>query len=350
MSKRDYYEVLGVNRNSTPDEIKKAYRKQSMEHHPDKGGNEEVFKEVAEAYETLSDPKKKESYDVYGHNGPRNNGGGGGGNPFDIFAEMFGKSGFNPFGNPQQQQRQRRGGDLNLSVKLTLEEIFTGVNKKFKYRRSESCVSCSGKGGTGKKKCQKCGGAGMIGEIVNTPIGQIRSTTQCDNCDGEGYSSEHDCSFCGGHGVINIDDIVEVSIPYGVGDGMRLAIQSKGNAIKKGTPGDLIVTIMELPHEKFTRSGNDLKLILPLTYPQLILGDKVEISTIEGSKIRITIPEYTKVNDTLRIQNKGLKQIHSSNRGDMIVHIDLTIPKEISAEERKLIEDLKKITEKVAVS
>jgi len=348
MSKRDYYEVLGINKNSTQDEIKKAYRKQSMEHHPDRGGNEEIFKEVAEAYETLSDPKKKESYDVYGHNGPRNNMGGGG-SPFDMFAEMFGRGGFNPFAQ-QQQQRQRRGTDLNLSVKLTLEEIFTGTNKKFKYKRNETCVSCNGNGGTGKKQCQKCGGHGMVNEIINTPIGQIRNTTVCDNCEGERYTTESNCSFCGGHGVIGIDDTVEVSIPHGVGDGMRLALQTKGNAVKKGTPGDLVVTIMELAHEKFTRSGNDLKVTIGLTYPQLILGDKIEIGTIEGTKIRITIPEYTKVGDTLRIQNKGLKQMNTQNRGDMIITIDLTVPKEVTGEERKLIEDLKKLTEKVAVS
>jgi molecular chaperone DnaJ len=347
MSKRDYYEVLGVNRNSTPDEIKKAYRKKSMEHHPDKGGNEEVFKEVAEAYETLSDPAKKESYDVYGHNTPRNNMGGGSGNPFDMFAEMFGRGGFNPFG--QQQQRQRRGTDLNLSVKLTFEEIFNGVNKKFKYKRNETCVSCNGNGGTGKKQCQKCGGHGMVNEIINTPIGQIRNTAVCDNCEGEGYVTEHNCSFCGGHGVISIEDTVDVSIPYGVGDGMRLAIQLKGNAVKKGVSGDLIVTIMEVSHEKFVRSGNDLRINVALTYPQLILGDKIEIGTIEGTKIRITIPEYTKVGDTLRIQNKGLKQMNSNNRGDMIVVIDLSIPKEVKDDERKLIEELKKLTEKVAV-
>jgi molecular chaperone DnaJ len=247
MSKRDYYEVLGVNKNSTPDEIKKAYRKQSMEHHPDKGGNEEAFKEVAEAYETLSDPSKKESYDTYGHNAPKNNFGGGG-NPFDIFAEMFGRSGFNPFAN-QQQQRQRRGNDLNLSVKLTLEEIFTGTNKKFKYRRAETCVSCSGKGGTGKKECSKCRGAGTVAEIINTPIGQIRNATQCDNCDGQGHTAEKNCDFCGGYGVMNIEDTVEVNIPHGVGDGIRLSIQSKGNAIKNGISGDLIVTIMELPQK-----------------------------------------------------------------------------------------------------
>lgn len=350
MSKRDYYEVLGVNKNSTPEEIKKAYRKQSMEHHPDRGGNEEAFKEVSEAYEILSDPNKKQHYDTHGHNSPRNNGGGGSGNPFDMFAEMFGRGGFNPFAHQQQQQqRQRRGNDLNLSIKLTLEEIFTGTNKKFRYRRAETCVSCNGVGGTGRKQCHKCGGAGMVAEIINTPIGQIRNAAPCNNCDGEGHTNEHDCGFCGGQGTINIDDTVEVTIPYGVGDGMRLAVQTKGNAIKKGIPGDLIVTIIELAHEKFTRSGNDLRIIVPLTYPQLILGDKVEIMTIEGSKIRITIPEYTKVGETLRIQNKGLKQMNSNNRGDMIVYIDLAIPKDVSGEERKLIEELKKITEKVAI-
>ena len=345
MSKRDYYEVLGISKPSNQEEIKKAYRKKSMEHHPDKGGNEDAFKEVAEAYETLSDPQKKESYDIYGHNGPRQNQGGG--NPFDMFAEMFGRGGFNPFGN-NHQKRQRRGNDLNMTVKITLEEIFNGITKKFKYKRNETCVSCSGSGGTGKKQCPTCQGAGMVTEIINTPIGQIRNAVGCSTCDGEGYIVDRPCNFCGGYGVMGIEDNVDINIPYGVLDGSRLAVSSKGNSIKNGTTGDLIITIMEIAHERFIRNGNDLRLTLGLTYPQLILGDKVEVPTIEGTKIRITVPEYTKVGDTLRIQNKGLKQYNTAHRGDMILAIDLTIPKEITDEERKLIEELKKINEKVA--
>ena len=349
MSKRDYYEVLGISKPSNQEEIKKAYRKKSMEHHPDKGGKEDDFKEIAEAYETLSDSKKKESYDVYGHNTPRQNQGAA--NPFDMFAEMFGRGGFNPFANNQQQrQRQRRGTDLNLTVKLTLEEIFTGVTKKFRYKRNETCVSCLGSGGNGKKQCPTCQGAGMVAEIINTPIGQIRNAVACNTCDGEGHIVDKECGFCGGHGVMSIEDNVDINIPYGVGDGVRLAMGTKGNSIKNGVTGDLIITIMELAHERFVRNGNDLRLMLGLTYPQLILGDKVEIPTIEGTKIRITVPEYTKVGDTLRIQNKGLKQHNTNHRGDMILQIDLVIPKEVGDEERKLIEELKKLNEKVATA
>ena len=349
MAKRDYYEVLGVNKNSTQDEIKKAYRKKSMEHHPDKGGDEEVFKEIAEAYDTLSDQEKKEKYDVFGHNAPKGNQGGGF-NPFDAFSDLFGGGGFNPFGRQQQQQRQRRGQDLNLTVKLTLEEIFNGTTKRFRFRRNESCSTCSGKGGTGKTTCARCQGAGMVNEIINTPIGQIRNTAVCNACEGEGYVVETACTACNSSGVKPIDETVDINIPHGVIDGLKMAMGGKGNAIKNGIPGDLIITMMELPHETFVRTSNDLVINVNLTYPQLVLGDKIEIPTIEGTKIRITVPEYTKVGDRLRIQNKGLKQLNTNNRGDMNVVVDLYIPKEITPEERDLIEKLKKINEKVATT
>ena len=342
MNKRDYYEILGLNKTATSDEIKKAYRKKSMETHPDRGGNEELFKEIAEAYEHLSDPKKKENYDRYGHNTPKGNPFGGQ-NGFNRFSEFFSNSSFNPFGGRQT----RRGNDLNLTIKLTLEEILNGTTKKIKYKRKSSCVKCSGIGGTGKKTCQNCQGAGMVGEVINTPFGQIRNATECHICNGEGTVYSDMCLSCHGHGVVDFEEVVDINIPHGVPDNIRMGMDGRGNAVKNGIPGNLIITIMELPHDKFVRVGNDLRINTKLTYPQLVLGDKVEIPTIDGTKIRINVEPFTKVNETLRIQGKGIKQMNTNNRGDMLVVIDLDMPTKLSDEETKLIEELKKIDKKV---
>ena len=188
----------------------------------------------------------------------------------------------------------------------------------------------------------------MVTEIINTPIGQIQNATVCNLCEGEGFLIEAPCRTCNSSGVISIEDTVDISIPHGVSDGMKLAVGQKGNAAKNAVAGDLIITMMELAHDNFVRNGNDLRHTISLSYPQLILGDKIEVPTIEGTKIRISVPEYTKVGDNLRIQNKGLKQLNMQHRGDMIVYIDLTIPKDISEEERNLIVELKKLNEKVA--
>lgn len=345
MGKRDYYEVLGIDKTASKDDIKKAYRKKAMEHHPDKGGDEGIFKEIVEAYETLSDDNKKANYDRYGHEGPRTNPFGGGG--FDPFQEFFNRAGFNPFGG-QFRSQTRRGNDLNITVKITLEDVFNGVNKKFKYKRKETCNTCLGLGGTNESNCTRCNGSGVEVQIVNTPFGQIRNTAECSACEGTGKVYTTNCSTCNGEGVKEIEDVVEVDIPIGISDGMRMLIQGKGNAIKRGTIGDLIINIMVLTHDYFIRVGNDIKFNIKLSYPQLVLGDKVEIPIIEGSKIRILIPEFTKVNDQLKIQGKGLKDINTNLRGDMIVNIDLDMPNYISDEERQLIDKLKKLHENVA--
>jgi molecular chaperone DnaJ len=341
MSKRDYYEVLEVPKTATQDEIKKAYRKKALAHHPDKGGDENIFKEIAEAYEILSDDEKRKQYDIHGHNIPRQ---GPSGNPFDMFQDFFNRSGFNPFA---RNSTPRNGANLNLTVKLTLEEIFNGVNKKFKYKRNTHCSNCSGKGGTGSKSCNTCNGSGIITQIINTPIGQIHNSSQCNVCNGEGFTYENICNICNGGGVVSIDEIVDVTIPSGVVENMTLALSNKGHAVKNGGVGDLIMAILEVPNDKFVRSNNDLKINIKLTYPQLILGDKVEIPTIEGGKIRIQIPEYSKVGDTLKIPEKGMKQLNTNNRGDMLINLDLYIPNKITDEERHLIEELKKINKKI---
>lgn len=343
MSKRDYYEVLGISKTASQDEIKKAYRKKSMETHPDKGGNENEFKEVAEAYEVLSDTSKKENYDRYGHNAPKGPNFNGGDNPFDMFNDFFSSFSFNG-----GQKNFRKGDTLNLSLKLTLEEIFNGVTKKIKYKKKSSCNTCSGSGGLGRRVCQTCNGSGTVIQIINTPIGQIRNSTACHACNGDGNTYEKICNSCSGNGTVDAEDIIDIQIPHGVLDSTRFVISGKGNSIRNGSNGDLIVTLFESSHDRFLRVGNDLKVTIKLTYPQLILGDKVEVTTIEGSKIRIDVEPFTKVNDVLRIASKGMKQMNSQARGDMLISIDLLMPTNITDEEKNLIFSLKNLEEKVA--
>ena len=340
MSKRDYYEVLGIAKTATTDEIKKAYRKLAMTHHPDKGGDAEQFKEIVEAYEVLSDDSKKQNYDRFGHAGPQQSSG----NPMEDFLR---RSGFDFGGNRRQQ---RRGPNMNLTVKLSLEEIYTGCTKKFKYNRKTECTACDNKGGTGVKACTTCQGSGVIMEVMNTPFGQIRNAAECHACHGEGSTVENICTTCAGEGTVNKEEFIDVNVPSGVVDGMMFGMQGKGHATKNGTSGDLIISVMELRHDKYVRSGNEIRTKVELGYHQLVLGDKVEVPTIEGGKIRVIINPYTKVSEVLRIQNKGLKQLNSETRGDMLLEIDLVMDKKMSDEELELIKQLKNLKEKVATN
>lgn len=339
MAKRDYYEILGVDKNSTQDDIKKAYRKLAMTHHPDKGGDDELFKEITEAYDVLSDKDKRHKYDLYGHQEPNR---GGAYDPMADFLRRSGMAGFN------RQNQVNRGPDMQLVVKLTLEEIHNGTTKKYKYQRNDSCTTCSGKGGTGIKVCTTCQGSGVIMEVIRTPFGEIRNAQSCPSCLGEGSTYEHVCNDCSGSGTKLIDDSIELGIPAGVMDGMKMIMQGKGHAAKNAIAGNLIISIMELPHQHFIRVGDDLKIKVKLTYPQLILGDKVETPTIEGGKIKVNLPELSKVGTTLRIPNKGMKQLNGNGRGDLLFEVDLYIPKTISDEEKDLVIELKKVQDKVA--
>lgn len=339
MAKRDYYEVLGLNKSCSIDDIKKAYRKLAMTHHPDKGGDADTFKEITEAYETLSDKDKRHKYDLYGHQQP--NMGGAGYNPMEDFLRRHGMSGFS-------QPQVNRGPNMNLVVKLTLEEVYSGTSKKFKYQRNDTCKSCHGKGGSNIKVCTTCNGGGMVVEILRTPYGEVRNVQTCPTCSGTGDTYETSCDVCSGNGVISIEDSLDLGIPAGVVDGMRMIMEGKGHAAKNAIAGHLIINIMVLPHEKFVRVNDDLKMTIKVTYPQLILGDKIEIPTIEGGKIRISLPELSKVGKILRIQNKGLKPMNSDVRGDMLIEVDLFVPNQISDEEKDLIIELKKLEEKVA--
>lgn len=340
MSKRDYYAVLGLKKGATADEIKKAYRKLAKEHHPDKGGSEDKFKEVSEAYDTLSDSDKKNNYDRFGHSN-----GGQQGNPFGGFRNPFRGNTGGFAGTPQT----RVGNDMSLLVKLTLEEIFTGTKKTYKYNRKTKCGTCKGHGGEDVVDCGVCGGSGHVVNVYNTPMGHIQQVTTCNACGGLGNSYTKQCKTCSGHGLVDTTENVEVDIPAGVLEGMTFVMSGKGNGVKGGNEGDLHIKIHEVPHKTYTRSGSDLKMNLKLSYPQLVLGDKIEIETIEGTKIRISIPEYSDIGSNLRIPYKGIKTYGKDGRGDLLITLGVDIPKTIDDDTKSLIIDLKeKLTKNVA--
>ena len=342
MSKKDYYDILGINKSSNESDIKKAYRKLAKEKHPDVGGNENEFKEIAEAYEVLSNPDKKRDYDAYGHSG-KPSGGFGGMNMDDLFRD-FGFGG--NFG--QTRTRPRFGQDLRINIQLTLEEILNGTNKTIRYNRNGSCTSCNGAGGHDITTCSTCQGQGSVVQHVRTPMGIMQSVETCPSCQGQGTTYAIQCNICQGHGVQRGEQEVSIDIPAGILDGNMLQYNGMGNAVKNGSAGKLIINITEVAHKSYVRNGNDLKYSLKLKYPQLVLGDKVEIPTIDGTTIKISVPEHSKSGDNLRINNKGMRQMNTNNRGDMYVVLDVDFPKKISEEERELLNKLKNIEETVA--
>jgi molecular chaperone DnaJ len=337
MAKRDYYEVLGLDKKASADDIKKAYRKKSKEFHPDLNPDdkeaEESFKEVTEANEVLSDSTKRAEYDTYGHDG-QNMGGFGGGVNMHDFMRRHGFTG---------ARRPKRGQDLRLNLKLRLEDILDGGTKKIKYSRDASCDDCDGKGGSGIKSCDVCGGSGVLIQKMQTPMGYMQNVQGCHNCDGEGTNVSDPCNTCHGKGVKTKEESVDIIIPHGVRDGASMVFEGMGHSIKGGSSGGLIVVFIELPHDTFIRNGNDLKYNLTLNYPQLVLGDKVEVPTIDGGKIRVTIPKYSNVGDNLRVTNKGMKYMNSEIYGDMIIILDINMPTKIGEEEEVLIKKLKNI-------
>ena len=339
MSKRDYYEVLGVQKGAQPDEIKKAYRKLAKEFHPDKNqGDKEAenkFKEISEAYEHLSDADKKAKYDRFGHNSGQ--GGGFGGRNMEDIYEQFGHM----FGRQSQQPRVRVGDNMSLVLKLTLEEIFTGIKKTYKYSRNVTCGDCNGHGGSDVHDCADCNGTGLRTQVYQTPMGYVQQQSACGSCDATGKKYKTACTSCGGKGLKNVEETIEVDIPAGVQEGMAFVMAGKGHGVKSGIEGDLHIKIMELQHKTYTRSGADLKMNLKLNYHQLVLGDKVEIDTIEGGKIRMSIPESSDVGSNLRIPFKGIKLYGKESRGDVIVTLGIDIPKNPSDSVKEAVINLK---------
>ena len=333
---KDYYNVLGVDKNVDDKSLKKAYRKLSKQYHPDVNKDnpeaEEKFKEIAEAYDVLSDPQKKQNYDTFGtpDGQQRNPFGSGGFDVNDIFEQFFGRD------NQRQRNRVKRGSDIRVNIKLSLEDVFTGVHKKIKYRRNTSCVECNGNGGE-SKICSACRGMGHVNSIQNTPFGRIQSTVPCGSCGGEGKIIVTPCKSCGGKGIKLKEEFLEFDIPAGIMGGEQLVIKQKGNAIKGGINGELIINVIELPHETFVRKNLDLHQRLTLSYKELVLGVNKEINTIDG-KIRMKVKEGTEVGHILRVPQKGL--VRQGNRGDLMLEIWLDIPKKLTEEEKNKINSL----------
>jgi molecular chaperone DnaJ len=349
---KDYYNVLGINKGASDDEIKKAYRKKAMEFHPDKNPNnpqaETKFKEAAEAYDVLSNPEKKSNYDRFG-TADANPFGGGGGNPFggfghgfsmdDIFSQFGDIFGQNKGGGGRWAQKKRKGGDLRLKVSLTIQEILKGVTKKLKYKRQDSCNSCNGKGGTDVRDCMPCSGTGRRIVVQNTPFGQIRQEHGCPDCGASGKKVANPCGVCRGEGTVSKEEIVHVDIPAGVSSGMMLSMQGYGNHIKDGIPGDLQILVEELREFYFKREGNNLLVEKEVSVIDAIIGSQVKVKTPHGD-IPITIQPGTEPGQQLRVVGKGIPDVNLG-LGDLIVKVSLKIPKNVTQEEKEVLEKLK---------
>jgi molecular chaperone DnaJ len=353
MGKRDYYEVLGVSKEATKEEIKKAYRKQALKYHPDKNPgdkkSEENFKEAAEAYEVLSNDEKKARYDRYGHAGMGNNGGGFSGQGMtmddifssfgDIFGDAFG--GFGGFGGGRRGQRVNKGSNLRVKVKLTLQEIAAGAEKKIKVNKYDTCDSCGGTGAADTSSlstCSTCRGSGHVTRLTNTMLGQMQTTSVCPACGGEGKTITKKCTTCYGEGIVQKEEIIKINIPAGVGKGMQMTVGGKGNAPRRGgINGDLLVVIDEEEHPELIREGNDLIYNLFISIPNAVLGTHVEVPTVDNN-VKIKIEPGTQPGKILRLRGKGLPEVNGYGRGDLLVNVNVWIPKDLNKDEMKIFE------------
>lgn len=349
MSKRDYYEILGVSKNADAAELKKAYRKMAIKYHPDKNPDdasaEEKFKEAAEAFEVLNDPNKRARYDQFGHAGLGGAAGGGGGfgggmsmdDIFSQFGDIFGGGGggFGGFGGGQQQQRRAKGSNLRIKVKLSLKDIAEGVTKKIKVQKLVQAD------GAKYSSCSTCGGTGAVTQVSDTIFGQMQTRRACPTCHGAGQSISERPKGSDQDGMIRKEEVVEIDIPAGVEEGMQLNVRGKGNdAPGGGVSGDLIVLIEEEPNEGLKRNGNDLHHDLYISFVDAALGAKIEVPTVSG-KARITLEPGTQSGKILRLRGKGLPSVNSYGTGDLIVHINVWTPKKLSKEEKKALEALR---------
>jgi molecular chaperone DnaJ len=354
MAKRDYYEVLGVSKNASADEIKKAYRQMAIKYHPDKNPNnpeaEEKFKEAAEAYEVLSDAQKRQRYDQFGHAGMGSGGFGGGFSTEDIFSrfgDIFGDD--SPFGSffgggSRGGQRVRKGSNLRIKLRLDLQEIANGTEKKVKVKRYVTCKACGGNGsanGTALKTCHTCNGTGQVRKVMNTMLGQMVTSSTCPTCQGEGKIISQVCGMCRGDGRTLEEEVIAINIPPGVAEGMQLSMRGKGNVPERGgIAGDLLIVIEEAEDSELKRDGNNLIYDLYISIADAALGAQVEVPTIDG-KARIKIEPGTQSGKILRLKGKGLKDVNGYQRGDQLVYVNVWTPKQLTKEEVAIMEKLR---------
>jgi len=364
MAKKDYYEILGVDKRASEEEIKKAYRKTALKYHPDRNPNdpkaEELFKEAAEAYEVLSNPEKRAKYDRFGH-AAFDGGGFGGGQSgaytmddiFSQFGDIFGNQGgsFDPFdsffgrgsGGRGGRTRGTKGTNLRVKVTLTLKDIAYGTQKVLKVKKQVVCQSCDGSGGkdsTSTSKCNTCGGSGMVRKVTSTFLGQMQTTATCPTCQGEGTTITNKCSSCSGSGTVYGEETVTIDIPAGVNDGMQLSVGGKGNAGQRGGPnGDLIIQIEEEKDAALIRDEQNIIYPLYISFTEAALGTNVEVPTIDG-KAKVKVPAGTQPGKILRLQGKGLPSVNSYQKGDQLIYVNVWVPKHVNDDEKKLLEKM----------
>jgi len=362
MAKKDYYEVLGIEKSASAQEVKKAYRKLALKYHPDKNPDdkeaEDKFKEAAEAYEVLSNDEKKAKYDRFGHagmGGAGGFGGGGGMNMDDIFSQfgdIFGGGGggfggFSGFGGSGGRggRRVNRGSNIRVKVKMTLADVVNGVEKKIKVKKFISCKPCTGSGAEGGSggfaTCDTCKGVGQVNRVTNTFLGQMQTASTCPVCGGDGKIITNKCNSCHGDGIVKDDDTIELKIPAGVEDGMQLSVSGKGNmGARNGVAGDLIVQIEEEEHPELKRDGNNILFDLYIPFPDAILGTDVTVPTVNG-KAKIKIEPGTQGGKVLRLRNKGIPEVNGYRSGDQLVNVNVWTPQTLSNEEKEIVEKLK---------
>jgi molecular chaperone DnaJ len=338
----NYYEVLGVNKNASQDEIKKAFRKKAVEHHPDKGGDENKFKELSEAYEILSDDEKRKNYDRFGTNGNPFAGSGG----FDMndifshFGDMFG----NRYGGNRRQAK--KGTSLRVQLQVTLEDVMRGAQKKVKFRRLKPCKNCQGKGGEQLKSCLGCNGFGYRNITQQTPFGVISQSVTCSNCAGSGKMISNPCKSCNGNAAISEEDLVDINLPRGVANGMVLTMEGYGNYVRDGIPGDLQIVIEEIKHQKIRREGNDLHIDEWITIPEAVLGTKKSIQTIDG-QVNIEVQPGCDSGKVYTFSGKGAPILNQNGNvygsGSLYVKVNVKIPKNISEREKQIYRTLTEI-------
>jgi molecular chaperone DnaJ len=356
MAKRDYYEILEVPKNASKEEIKKAYRKQAIKFHPDKNPDnkeaEEKFKEAAEAYEVLSDEQKRSRYDQFGHAGVGGASSGGGFNGggmsmddiFDHFGDIFGGFGgfgFGGGGGRRGGRRTNKGSNIRVKVKLNLQEIANGVEKKIKVQKYVACQHCNGTGaerGSAYSDCTTCHGTGQVTRVTQTILGHMQTASVCPSCEGEGRIIKTKCTHCYGEGIISDQEVITIKIPAGVANGMQMSVSGKGNAARRGgVNGDLLVLIEEEDHLDLMRDGNDLIFNLYLSFPEATLGSTVEVPTVDG-KVKIKIEPGTQPGKILRLRGKGLPEVNGYGNGDLLVNINVWVPRTLTKDEKKIIE------------